>query len=124
MLALPQHFTVSATVNSAAADAILTVAPGVVFLGLAPDSRRALGVGHVTHDDGVITMLKARLHLPFANTRVVLEEPHLVAVATLAGWSRARFRSSVARAGFELREVTGWMSPPLDAAEDTDDTTR
>ena len=114
MLALPQHFTVSATVNSAAADGTLTVAPGVIFLGLGPAARRALGLGRVIHNSDALTMLKTRLHPPFTNTRVLIEEDHIVAVVTLPGWSRARLRASIERAGFELREATAWMLPHVE----------
>jgi hypothetical protein len=110
MTALPQHFTVTATVNSAAADGTLTVAPGAIVLRLAPEARRVVGVGRVTHDHAELTMLTARLLPPFSNTRLFVEENDLVAIATLPGWSRSRLRASVARAGFELRERSGWLT--------------
>ena len=89
MTALPQHFTVTATVNSAAADGTLTIAPGAIVLRLAPEARRLVGVGRVTHARPELTMLTARLLPPFSNTRLFLEENDLVAIATLPGWSRA-----------------------------------
>ena len=110
MTALPQHFTVTATVNSAAADGTLTIAPGAIVLRLAPEARRLVGVGRVTHVGLVLTMLTARLLPPFSNTRLYLEENGLVAIATLPGWSRPRLRDSIARAGFELREQPGWLT--------------
>ena len=61
MTALPQHFTVTATVNSAAADGTLTIAPGAIVLRLAPEARRVVGVGRVTHARLELTMLTARL---------------------------------------------------------------
>ena len=71
MTALPQHFTVTATVNSAAADGTLTIAPGAIVLRLAPEARRLVGVGRVTHARLELTMLTARLLPPFSNTRLL-----------------------------------------------------
>ena len=110
MTALPQHFTVTATVNSAAADGTLTIAPGAIVLRLAPEARRLVGIGRVTHARPELTMVTARLLPPFSNTRLFVEENDLVAIATLPGWSRPRLRESIARAGFELREQSGWLT--------------
>ncbi len=110
MTALPQHFTVTATVNSAAADGTLTVAPGAIVFRLEPEARRAVGVGRITHAHPELTMLTARLRPPFSNTRLYVEENGLVAIASLPGWSRRRLRASIARAGFQLHEQSGWLT--------------
>ena len=110
MTALPQHFTVTATVNSAAADGTLTIAPGAIVLRLAPEARRLVGVGRVTHAPARAHDADRPAVPPFSNTRLYLEENDLVAIATLPGWSAARLRDSVARAGFELREQAGWLT--------------
>jgi hypothetical protein len=114
MTALPQHFTVTATVNSAAAEGTLTIAPGAIVLRLAPEARRLVGVGRVTHARPELMMITARLLPPFSNTRLFVEENDLVAIATLPGWSRPRLRESIARAGFDLREESGWLTPHVE----------
>ena len=112
MTALPQHFTVTATVNSTAADGTLTIAPGAIVLRLAPDARRVVGVGRVTHGRPELTMLTARLRPPFSNTRLYVEEDELVAIATLPGWSRARLRDSVARCRLRAARAGGLAHDP------------
>jgi hypothetical protein len=52
-------------------------------------------------------MLKARLLPPFINTRMVIEDGDVVAMASLPGWSRRRLRNAIQEAGFELQERFG-----------------
>jgi hypothetical protein len=109
MTSLPQHFTVAASVNSAAGDGTLTVAPGTIVLRLDPTTRRHAGVGRLIHEGEQVTMLIARLLPPFANTRLVIAQHDLVAFATLPAWCRPRLRDSVEKAGFQLAEHSGWV---------------
>jgi hypothetical protein len=109
MTSLPQHFTVGASVNAAAGDGTLTVAPGAIVLRLDPTTRRQVGLARLIHEGDQLTMLIARLLPPFANTRLVIAQQNLVAFATLPAWSRPRLRDSIEKAGFRLAERSDWL---------------
>jgi hypothetical protein len=106
---LPEVFVVGAAVKRAHGGGKLTVNPGMLILELGPLTRRYTNIDRVVHTTKRVAMFKGRLLPPFLNTRLVIDDGDVVAVASLPGWSRQRLRAAIREAGLELAEESGWF---------------
>jgi len=86
----------------------LTITPEAIVLEPGPLTRGYTKVDRLTHVGREVTMLKARWLPPFINTRLVIEDGDVVAMASMPGWFRGRLRRALREAGFEVRERFGW----------------
>lgn len=117
-MTLPETFSVGTAVRSgggvgnltAHGGGRLTVSPGALVLELGPMTRGYTKVDRLTHSSRSVTMLKARFLPPFINTRLVIEDNGVVAMASLPGWFRRRLRRALLEAGLELHERFGWSA--------------
>lgn len=114
---LPESFSVGTAVKSAGGvgsltahgGGRLTVAPDAIVLEPGALTRGYTKVDRLTHNRRKVTMLKGRLMPPFINTRLVINDGNIVAMASLPGWSRRRLRRALRDAGFDIDERFGWM---------------
>lgn len=117
-MTLPETFSVGTAVRSgggvgkftAHGGGRLTVTPEALVLEPGPLTRGYTKVDRLTHSSRRVTMLKARFLPPFINTRLVIEDNDVVAMASLPGWFRRRLRRALREAGFEVRERFGWSA--------------
>lgn len=115
---LPQVFNVGTAVKSgpgvgrftAHGGGRVTVTPMAIVLEPGPLTKGYTKVDRLVHSGRSIVMLKRRWLPPFINTRLVIEDGDVVAMASLPGWSRRRLRQAIREAGFELQERYGWSS--------------
>ena len=90
----------------------LLVYPGKLVLHLSRFARRLAGVTQLVHTDPDITLIKARLMFPWANTTVVLKSEsggHIV-TGTIPCNGRRGLRRALQQAGFMLNEERTWFS--------------
>ena len=115
-MTLPQTFRVGAAVRSEGGVGMFTAHGGgrlkvtaeAIVLDPGPLTRGYTKIDRLAHSGRCVTMLKGRLLPPFVNTRLVIEDGNIVAMASLPGWSRRRLRRALREAGFELVERSGW----------------
>jgi hypothetical protein len=88
----------------------LTISPDAMVLEPGALTKGYTKVDRLVHSSRSVVMLKGRWLPPFINTRLVIEDGAVVAMASLPGWSRRRLRHAIRDAGFDLQERYGWSS--------------
>lgn len=88
----------------------LTVTPEAIVLEPGPLTKGYTKVERLVHSGRSSVVLKGRFLPPSINTRLVIEDGDVVAMASLPGWSRRRLRQPIREAGFKLQERYGWSS--------------
>lgn len=86
----------------------MTITSEAIVLEPGPLTGGYTKVDRLTHAGREVTMLKARFLPPFINTRLVIEDGDVVAMASMPGWFRARLRRALSEAGFAIHERFGW----------------
>jgi hypothetical protein len=108
---LPAVFSVGANVANVRGGGHLTIDRGRIVLEFGPMLSRAAGVSKIVHERSEVTLIRARLGLPWMNTSVVVTGEGQVGIATTWFGARHRLRSALEGGGFVVRDAATWISP-------------
>jgi hypothetical protein len=95
----------------------LEIAPGELAVEAWSVARKPTSQERIVQRELAVTMICARVALPWINTSVIIRDGSRTGVATFWGFARPRLRRLLAEAGFQVREKATWFDVGYSAAK-------